>query len=135
VQHELRVTDGVAFVVTSGVADVSGWVAMHEALIDHPDYEPGMPIVIDHSALVTAAVSADDARAIGDLVTTFDAREAYSPIAVVAPNSLGLSRIAQAQLGMWESRRPFQAFRDRDDALRWIERLQADGSGGVASSG
>jgi hypothetical protein len=118
VDHEVSIRDGTVIVTTSGTAAVTGWTALHDAIVAHPGYTPGMPILVDHSALDTAAVSADDAREVGWVVKHYDDAEGRSPIAVVAPHSYGLSRVAQAELD--DSRRPFRAFLTRDEADAWI---------------
>jgi len=124
-QHDLRVEDGVAFLLTSGPADLDGWIVMHEALIAHGDYRPGMPILIDHSALDWSTLSADAVRSVGDLVVRCDEAEGWSPIAVVTEVGYGLARMAQAQVS--DVRRPVRICRTRAEALGWIEELSAAG--------
>ena len=125
-EHSLRIEQGILVATTSGPAEADGWTRLHEAILAEPGFVPGMPILIDHTALDTNRVNADVARTIGELVRAYEGRESYSRIAIVAPEtvSYGFARMVQARADA--AVRRTRVFWARDDALRWLTDTQTD---------
>jgi hypothetical protein len=75
--------------VTAGTASVEGFRLMNQALVEDPDFRPGMPILFDHTSLDVKALTAADARAIAAPPVALGTRVASSRIAIVSPDPLG----------------------------------------------
>jgi hypothetical protein len=87
----------IAIVRTLGDAELEGWRRYHDDLLADPRFVPGMPLLVDHTDLDATGMTAGDARAIGDLVASYQAALRNSPRAVVVPDRFryGMGRVAQ----------------------------------------
>ena len=98
-RHEISFTDDVWDVVieTSGEANLAGFRAAVEELLDNPEFVPGMNILIDHSRLDANRLADAEAAAIADLVSEFDARmgPGLRAIVVPSPHKFRLAQIVQ----------------------------------------
>ena len=123
---EVHTCQGVVVVETSGVAAVDGFQRFMQAVIDHPDWERGVPILLDHSRLDLRSLSHSDLRDIGADGVALSPTLRGSKVAVVLPDDLsyGLGRVWQTQfflLAGSDRSRVVQIFRSRDEALDWLQ--------------
>ena len=107
-------------VTTSGIGEAAVFVQFVEELVSDPRFQPGMAILVDHSALDTRALFAPDMRVIANEVLSRDDQIGTSLVAIVAPAALtfGLARMwkAYTQAARLRSR----IFYLRDDAIAWL---------------
>jgi hypothetical protein len=107
-------------VSTSGEADRAGFAAFNEELANHPQFRPGMAILIDHSELDTSLLTRADLTAIAEHVKALEPHFAECPAAIIAPDafSFGLARLGvrEAQLEHVDP----QTFATREEALAWL---------------
>jgi hypothetical protein len=110
---------GVTF-TTSGRADISVILRANEEFLADPRLRPGMPILVDLSALDTSSLASSGAKSIGESYRKVLDRVGQSAIAIVVPNpaTFGVVRMAEAHAGPPP---PLQRiFYSRDEALAWL---------------
>jgi hypothetical protein len=107
-------------VITWGEADRAGFAAFNNDLVSHPEFRPGMAVLIDHSELDASLLTGADILAIADHLKRVEHRIGDGPVALVAPDAFafGLARVSvrQAQLERLEP----ETFASREEALAWI---------------
>ncbi|HWJ44140.1 MAG TPA: hypothetical protein VNR63_02045 [Gaiellaceae bacterium] len=118
---EFSVDPAIALVRTLGRAEVDGWRRYHDELLADARYVPGMPMLVDHSGLDATRLTADQVRAIADVVASYEERLHHGPRAIVAPGPLrfGFGRMAQQRMDpahTWTA-----VFEHRADAERWLK--------------
>lgn len=124
---EVSFQDGVFMVVTSGDAEVMRFREYLDETFAHESWQPGMPILHDHSQLNSGPLTVDDIRRIADFCAESRAQFGHTRMAVVAGHDLeyGLARMWGTFVdGRWDV--AAQTFRTRDDALRWLLRQELD---------
>jgi hypothetical protein len=96
--YTLEFTDERVTITTSGSADVADVTRLLVELVSDPRFTQGLPILADHSALDTRALTAEGARGVGQAFVDFGTQIGRSPLAVVVRDSLtyGLVRVATA---------------------------------------
>jgi hypothetical protein len=91
-------TPEAAILTTSGVARVEDFLEMSQALVEHPRFRAGMPILIDHTRLDASVLTATDIRAIGEFVATIGGKLGPSSIAVVVPDKLTFGFVRMGEM-------------------------------------
>jgi hypothetical protein len=111
---------GVVIITTAGVATVEDFRVMNDALVEDPRFQPGTPILFDHSALDMTSLSADDVRRLGERPVMLGDRIGSSSIAVVVPSKVtfGLARMSHSR--STQSERTVRNFYTLAEALTWI---------------
>jgi hypothetical protein len=107
-------------VITSGEADRAGFAAFNNDLVSHPEFRPGMAVLIDHSDLDASLLTGADILAIASHMKRLETRIGDGPVALLAPDAFafGLARVSvrQAQLERLDP----QTFATREEALAWL---------------
>ena len=114
-------TPEAAILTTSGVARVEDFRAMSQALVDHPRFQSGMPILVDHTRLDASVLTAADVRAIGEFVATIGGRLGPSSIAVVVPDKLTLGFVRMGELRANQPQLNVSIFYTLPEAVRWLQ--------------
>ena len=117
-----RSLDPVYFEIqTSGDALVSGFDSFLTALFEHPEWQPGTAVIIDHRRLNLNKFQTDDVYAVSNLVINHKSMFGNGKWAFIISGKLayGFAR-------MWEMiteervALKFNVFEERDKALSWI---------------
>jgi hypothetical protein len=121
VEYEIDFFDvsGLVVLTTFGPADRAGINRAVGDVVSDPCFCPGLGILIDHSALDAAPLTAADMTAIALNLAFLKGRLRTSRLAVVAPTDLafGLARMAEQMAMDIVTRR---TFRTRAEALMWL---------------
>lgn len=99
-QIEFSAQQPWAVVRTEGPASFEGFHEIVRALIEHPEWHDRRSLLLDHSALEVAGLSADDIKATAALLNDVRERVGQGRVAIVLPGSLrfGLGRMFQQRL-------------------------------------
>ena len=125
-------TPEAAFLTTSGVARVEDFRQMNEALVGDPRFQPGMPILVDHTRLDASVLTATDIRAIGEFVATIGGRLGPSSIAVVVPDKLTFGFVRMGEMRANQPQLDVRIFYSLAEAREWLQNQPP--SGGSAST-
>jgi hypothetical protein len=109
-----------AIITTSGPASVDRFRHLNQTLVDDPRFQPGMPILIDHTALDASALTATDIRAIGEFVATIGERIGASSIAVVVPDRLTFGFVRMGEMRANQPQLNVRIFYSLADAAAWL---------------
>ena len=126
-EYRIEFGDGPPHVVveTAGEADSEGVAAFNEAIVGHPQFRPGMTILVDHSSLDATLLTEADIAAIAAHVRRLEPAFGDARVALVAPDAFteGLARFSVREAA-FERLAP-RTFPSRSDAVDW---LRGDGS-------
>jgi hypothetical protein len=105
--------------------DVQDYLA---ELFDHPQFRPGMSILMDSSALDAAALSSSDIRTLANDFLRADEKVGEAAMAVLVADSatFGLARMWEAYVT--EARLQTRIFMKRDEAIAWLTALKRTGA-------
>ena len=117
-------TPEAAILTTSGVARVEDFVELSQALVDHPRFRAGMPILIDHTRLDASVLTAKDVRAIGEFVATIGGRLGPSSIAVVVPDKLTFGFVRMGEMRANQPQLNVSIFYSLPEAVEWLQQTQ-----------
>ena len=121
---DFGLTPEAALLTTSGIARVAGFREMNQALVDHPLYRAGMPILVDHTALDVRGLTATDVRSIGQFVATIGDQIGSSPIAVVVPDQLTFGLVRMSETRADQPQFNLKIFYSRAEAVEWLQEQQ-----------
>jgi hypothetical protein len=113
--------DGFFEVVTHGDGDVEVFQKLLRDALEHSDWKPGMPVLVDHSDFNAGPLTAEDMAAIAGMINAARDKLGSSRMAILAPGDLqfALGRMWQAYLeNKWDG--TTDIFRSRQNALRWL---------------
>jgi hypothetical protein len=116
-------------ITTCGPASVDRFRHLNQTLVDDPRFQPGMPILIDHTALDATALTATDIRAVGEFVATIGKRIGASSIAVVVPDRLTFGFVRMGELIANQPQLNLKTFYSLDKAVAWLPNHGAAGEG------
>jgi hypothetical protein len=117
-------TPEAAILTTSGVARVEDFRKMSEALVDNPQFQAGMPILIDHTSLDASVLTPTDVRTIGEFVATIGERLGPSSIAVVVPDKLTFGFVRMGEMRANQPQLNVSIFYSRPEAVQWLQHRQ-----------
>ena len=121
---EFGFTPEAAILTTSGVARVEDFRTMSEALVDHPRFQAGMPILVDHTSLDASVLTPTDVRAIGEFVATIGDRIGPSSIAVVVPDKLTFGFVRMGELRANQPQLDIRIVYSLPEAVQWLEQKE-----------
>jgi hypothetical protein len=124
-QFEMSFEPGRVVIQTAGVAERNGFTRFIDALVGDPRFEPGMPVLVDHTRLVMQDLTTADMQAVADAVLHRNARIGRSLVAIVTPASVayGLTRQFTAFADLADIH--VRIFASRPEADDWLTRAQA----------
>lgn len=112
---------GILEVVASGKASAEGGAALIQAILMHPRFQRGIPVLLDQSDLEIGHLSQRALHEVADLCVRISDTLGNGSCAVVAASDLayGFGRMFEAYL---DERVAFHTrfFRTRDEALGWL---------------
>lgn len=108
-------------VVTSGQAVVETWKAIHASLFSHPEYQPGMNILMDHRQLETHQLTTANIQAIAQISRSRKASFGSGKLAICVSEEVdyGLVRMWQSYSDD-ELEIQVKIFRDCKSAEQWL---------------
>jgi len=120
-EYTIQVGEGIFQVKTSGIAELSGFLAFIEAIVNHPQWTPGSRIFIDHTDLKVAPLTFGDVSRIADHCAQRAGAIGEARIAMLVADDLsyGMNR-------MWTSLvykkldHAGNIFKSRSEAWRWL---------------
>jgi hypothetical protein len=121
---EFGFTPEAAILTTSGVARVADFRKMSEALVDHPQFRAGMPILIDHTDLDASVLTPTDVRTIGEFVATIGDRLGPSSIAVVVPDKLTFGFVRMGEMRANQPQLNVSIFYSLPEAVQWLQQRE-----------
>jgi hypothetical protein len=127
VEHRIEYGGGPqdVTVTTSGPADLDSLKRVNEELVADPRFEPGMLVLIDHSALQVTELPTEHVADLGRSVRAMDDRLGRTIFAVVATTAVGygLARLYQAYAS--DAATETHVFVSRDEAEEWLRDRRA----------
>lgn len=120
-EYEVHYRDGIFEVATHGGGDVKVFQELLSETLDHPQWRPGEPILIDHSNLNAGPLTVDGMAQLADMIQLARNELGSSRMAILAPGDLeyGLGRMWQVFVeNKWDGEA--RIFRSREDAVRWL---------------
>jgi hypothetical protein len=101
-----------------------------ESVYAQPDYRPDQSVLWDLRNAVLTAFSAEEVRAVADLVRMRWGTQGAPKAALVVCRDadFGMARMFEMQLGLWGTGE-IRVFRDMDEAMAWLDAGRR--SGGV----
>lgn len=118
---DFGLTPEAALVTTSGIARAADFQRMNQALVDHPRFRAGMPLLVDHTALDVGKLSAADVRSIGEFVATIGDRIGHSAIAVIVPDQLTFGFVRMGEMRANQPQFNLKVFYSRTEAVEWLQ--------------
>lgn len=122
-QFRISQKAGHFLIETEGVARVAGFAEFIEALLLHPGWERGTPLLIDHSQLDVSGISSDDIQAISRDAQKLEGVLGHLFCAIVTSSDLsyGLGRMWVTFSEAMDADPPsLMVFRNRKDAETWL---------------
>ena len=120
-EYEIHQRKGFVEVVTHGDGDVEVFQRIMNEAFSHPDWKPGVSILIDHSNFNAEPLTVDGMKTLAGMVSAARVELASSRMAIVVPGDLqyGLGRMWQVYIeDKWDG--ASEVFRSREDALGWL---------------
>ena len=120
-EFEVSFQDGIFTVVTRGDAEVMKFREYLDEMFEHDRWQPGMPVLHDHSELNSGPLSVDDIRLIADFCAESREQFGNSRLAVVVFRDVefGLARMWGAFVdGRWNA--TAQTFRTPKEGRQWL---------------
>ncbi len=112
-------------VTTRGVASAERIAAFTSELLRHRDWQPGTPILIDHSRAITNQLTVEDVHQIAESVISLAERTGATPLALVMATDVafGMARMWQQRTEL-DSPMQISIFRSMQEARPWLEKLE-----------
>jgi hypothetical protein len=107
-------------VVTDGVADLDGFICFNSDLVNHPQWRPGMAVLVDHSQLDTSALTAREVDALAEHVSGLGDALGPAICSIVAPDAYTAGVTVVSIKHVDESPVAIRAFASRDEAIEWL---------------
>lgn len=124
---EFRDGDGPSDIeeTLSGVPTEDGFRLLNERVVSDPRFRAGLTILVDCSALNTTGLSSEDLQRFSQHMVMRDWDYPPGAVAFIAPEEMFKKmQEFRAHLGGSSSKR--QLFRDRADAVAWLEEQTAE---------
>ncbi len=117
VQHS-----GSYFEITiTGAADVNGFVALVDSILEHEDWKPGTPILVDETAFDASQISVEGVRSIANAYTRRGSEFGEARVAtfVTCDLEFGIDRMWMVFVeDQWDV--SSNVFRSRGEAIDWL---------------
>jgi hypothetical protein len=122
---EFGASDAAVVITTGGAAHADGFLRFNRAIAADPRFQPGISVLVDHSALDMSTLTDDDLTEIARSVAAIQDRLGESMVAIVVPDDLGYRHTRQARAEAQPLQIEAEIFSFRDDAIAWL-RSHAD---------
>ncbi|HZR97022.1 MAG TPA: hypothetical protein VFA56_15105 [Gaiellaceae bacterium] len=116
----IDIVDGTVVVSTFGTADTAAFGRLLDDVLDHPSFEPGMPLLFDHSELAVGGLTPYDVRGIAESLLAREKQLGAGRKAMVAPSDAAYGLARMFAVYAETERLRLQAFRDRASAATWL---------------
>ena len=120
-EFEIHPRNGFIEAITHGDGDVAVFQQLLGGVLEHPDWEKGYGVLIDHSDLNTAPLTVGGMAALADMIKIARTDLGKSKMAIFVPDDLqyGLGRMWQVFVeNKWDG--ASEIFRSKADAIRWL---------------
>jgi hypothetical protein len=120
-EYEIHHRERFVEVVTHGDGEVEVFQEFLSEVLRHPDWKPGIPILIDHSDLNVGPLTVDGMMKLANMIDAARVELGSSRMAIFVPGDLGygLGRMWQVYIeGKWDG--ASELFRSKEDALYWL---------------
>ena len=104
----------------SGALDPLSIRAFVVDLMAHPDYRPGMRIMVDLSDLDTSSITEEEYERVSDVISDRDHRFPAKAIAIVAPTERAFDDATRHRAYVGGSKSGREVFRSREEAAAWL---------------
>lgn len=112
----------LAIIKSSGTADVSEIILYQKKLVEHPDWKPGINILVDHTDLITTHLTFQQIQAISKSITAFAKELGDGRLALVVRTMMGYGLARMWQILTSElSNLNIKIFRSLEHAEQWVE--------------
>ena len=120
IAHHIDVDRGVIFIKVDGeLRDESvGWWS--DAILEDPNYRPGMDRLADYSGLTKLSVTTEGLRRLATAARGFDPLRWGDRLAIVVSGDVGLGVARQYQAMRMESPYEIRLFRNVEEAKEWL---------------
>ena len=121
-RYEILCFDDFIEVRTSGEAELKVFKDMTLAILAHEHWHIGGAILINHSELNTAPLTADELREIASFNKQFNSQIGLAKIAILVARDLefGIGRMWQVFASEGRASTT-ELFRSRDEAIAWLK--------------
>jgi hypothetical protein len=104
----------------SGALDAREIPAFVDELVSHPEYRPGMRILVDLSGLNTSGISVEAYESVSHVIGGRDHQFPAKATAIVAPDSRTFDDAMKHRAYVGGSKSGREVFRSREDATAWL---------------
>jgi len=127
-EFEFRDGDGPADIEETlrGVPTEDGFRLLNERVTSDPRFRAGLTILVDCSALNTTGVSSEDLQRLSQHMVMRDWDYPPGAVAFIAPDEEMFNKIQEFRAHLGGSRSNRQLFRNRADAVAWLEEQTAE---------
>jgi hypothetical protein len=104
----------------AGAVDAPSIRTFIEEMMAHPEYRPGMLILVDLSELDTSTITQEQYEGLGDAISGRDHRFPAKGIAIVAPDDRTYDDAVRHRAYVGGSKSGREVFHSRADATAWL---------------
>lgn len=119
---EFHPEKGYVVMTTSGKAEVAGFIQSNHDMVAHPEWKPGMNLLLDHRQLNSNELGSEEVRKLASSGFVFKGLTRETRIATVVETRLGfgLMRMWEAYVEN-ESPTHHRIFETPEEAAQWLE--------------
>lgn len=112
----------LAIIKSSGTAIVGEITLYQKKLVEHPDWKPGINILVDHTDLITTNLTFQEIQAISKSIAAFAKELGDGRLALVVRTMMGYGLARMWQILTSElSNLNIKIFRSLEHAKQWVE--------------
>jgi hypothetical protein len=122
-EFDFAFTDGPADIeeTLAGVPTEDGFRLLNDTVMSDPRFRAGLKILVDCSALDTTGLSNQEVQSLSEQMAARDWAYPPAAVAIIAPNEGTFSTVQEYRAHLGGSRSNRQLFRNRADAVAWLE--------------
>jgi hypothetical protein len=109
-----------------GVPTEDGFRLLNERVTSDPRFRAGLTILVDCSALNTTGLSREDLQRLSKHMLMRDWDYPPGPVALIAPDEETFNKIQEFRAHLGGSKSNRQLFKNRADAVAWLEEQTAE---------
>jgi hypothetical protein len=125
---EFRAGDGPADIeeTLTGVPTEDGFRRLNERVMSDPLFRAGLKILVDCSALNTTGLTNQEVQSLSQHMAARDWNYPPAAVAIIAPDDQTFSAVQEYRAHLGGARSNRQLFRNKADAVAWLEELLPD---------
>jgi hypothetical protein len=121
-QFNIKYIDGIFEAKIYGDVAVKGYRDLLEEIFDHPEWEPGSPIMFDETELKSGTLTVNDVSAIANLCLLYKKQFGSAKVAILVARDLefGMNRMWQILMEGIDCDISEKIFKSKSEAMLWL---------------